>query len=93
MAETQDPSTVTNVPNPLANGTPAKVDDELESKKAMTPEQRYIEYLEEKISRLLGEAKSGKADDINVVSEVTVSRIDHLLTISYVVIGYWKASP
>jgi hypothetical protein len=77
MAETQDQSTVANMLNPLANGLPANVDSDLESKKAMTPEQRYIEFLEDKVARLLREAKHDKADDINVVSEVTVSRIDH----------------
>ena len=64
MAETQDP----------ANSVPSRIDSELESKKAITPEQRYIEFLEEKISRLLREAKSGKADDINDFSEVIVSK-------------------
>jgi hypothetical protein len=80
MAETQDPSTVTNALNALANSVPAKVDGDLENKKATTPEHRYIEFLEEKISRLLREAKVGS------VSDVIVSRTDLLPSITSVAI-------
>ena len=78
---------MTNALNALTNSVPARFDGELEIKKATTPEQRYIEYLEEKISRLLKEARVGS------LSEVIVSRTDHLPSIIFVALGYWQALP
>jgi len=58
MAETQDSL------NPFANGVPAKVDGELESRKSA--EQQYIKFLEEKISHLLRDTKVGSVSEVPV---------------------------